>query len=79
MGDLILRQTHWRLDAKPFCETWLSWNGKRVHSESCKHGKKGQSSEQREQQEQQEPERQHQEEQQRKSGKSSENFEPAIQ
>ena len=26
-------------------ETWLSWNGKRVQSESCKHGKKGKSSE----------------------------------
>ena len=26
-------------------KTRLSWNGKRVHSESCKHGKKGKSSE----------------------------------
>jgi len=26
-------------------KTWLSWNGKRVQSESCKHGKKGKSSE----------------------------------
>ena len=26
-------------------ETWLSWNGKRAQSESCKHGKKGKSSE----------------------------------
>ena len=26
-------------------ETWLSWNGKRVQSESCKHGRKGKSSE----------------------------------
>ena len=45
MGDLILRQTHWRLDGKPFCETWLSWNGKREKSESCKHCKQGKSSE----------------------------------
>ena len=26
-------------------KTWLSWNGKRAQSESCKHGKKGKSSE----------------------------------
>ena len=45
MGGLILRETHWRLDGKPFCETWLSWNGKREKSESCKHCKQGKSSE----------------------------------
>ena len=44
-GDLILRKTHCGLDGKPFCETWLSWNGKREKSESCKHCKQGKSSE----------------------------------
>ena len=58
-------------------ETWLSWNGKRVNGESCKHVKKKQ--EPREQQHDQEPEREHQEEQQRKSGKNSESIQLASQ
>ena len=57
--------------------TWLSWNGKRVNGESCKHVKKKQ--EPREQQHDQEPEREHQEEQQRKSGKNSESIQLASQ
>ena len=40
MGGEFLRKTHWRLDGKPFSETWLSWSGKRERSESRKQGKR---------------------------------------
>ena len=44
-GDEFLRKLYWHAHGSRVFETWLSWNGKRVRLESCKHAKKGKSSE----------------------------------
>ena len=50
-GLLALLGPRGRLLGRSWCDfklqhkTWLSWNGKRAQSESCKHGKKSKSSE----------------------------------